>query len=55
MSGSAITESRSYTAETCRSGYLSFTRHLRPHNPTYDKECKLLFAFMNDARVYMKN
>ena len=37
MSGSAITESRSYTAETCRSGDLSFTRHLRPHNPTYEK------------------
>ena len=37
MSGSAITESCSYTAETCRSGDLSFTRHLRPHNPTYDK------------------
>ena len=49
MSGSAITESSSYTAETCRSGDLSFTRHLRPHNPTYDKECKLLFAVMKDV------
>ena len=44
MSGSAITESRGYNAETCHSDDLSFTRHLRPHNPTYDKECKLLLC-----------
>ena len=42
MSGSAITENRGYNTETSRSDDLSFTRHLRPHNPTYDKECKLL-------------
>ena len=53
MSGSAITESRSYTAETCRSGDLSFTRHLRSHNPTYDKECKLLLCPYEGFRIFL--
>jgi len=42
ITGSAITENRVYNTETSRSDDLSFTRRLRPHNPTYDNECKLL-------------
>ena len=50
MSGSAITESRSYTAETCRLGDLSFTRHLRQHNPTYDKVVTYFCAHMKEEQ-----
>ena len=55
MSGSAITENRGYNTETSRSDDLSFTRHLRPHNPTTTKSVNYFRAHMKDAKFSQHN